>query len=91
MKPDPEKIRRLVEDALAEDGAGDDVTSSYLELVDHTIEASIVAGTPGVVAGIDVTATVFRCADPDIRHDTRVTDGDSMLRPRSGSGKTAER
>lgn len=78
MKPDPEEIRRLAEDALAEDGAGDDVTSSYLELADHTIEASIVAGTPGVVAGIDVVATVFRCADPDIRYDAQVADGDSI-------------
>lgn len=78
MKPDPEEIRRLAEDALVEDGAGDDVTSSYLELADHTIEASIVAGTPGVVAGIDVVATVFRCADPDIRCDAQVADGDSI-------------
>jgi len=78
MKPDAREIRQLVEAALAEDGADNDVTSSYLELEDRPVEASIIAGTQGVLAGVDVAATVFRTIDTEVNFDARVADGDRI-------------
>jgi nicotinate-nucleotide pyrophosphorylase (carboxylating) len=72
---DDEYLRRVVGDALAEDGAGEDVTTGALVSPDLRGSAVIVAKAAGVVAGLSVAAAVFHAADPSLSFQLRVPDG----------------
>lgn len=73
-----EAIRPLIEYALNEDiGTGDITTNSIIpgELITH---ASIMAKSPGVIAGLPVAEYVFRSLNPDIEWNALVEDGDKV-------------
>jgi len=72
---DDEYLRRVVSDALAEDGAGEDVTTDALVPPELRGSAVIVAKEAGVVAGLPVAAAVFHAADPSLSFQIRVLDG----------------
>jgi len=69
-----EYLRRVVSDALAEDGAGEDVTTNALVPPELRGSAVIVAKEAGVVAGLPVAAAVFHAADPSLSFQLRVPD-----------------
>jgi len=72
---DDEYLRRIVSSALAEDGAGDDITTDALVPPDLTGSAVIIAKEAGIVAGLPVAAAVFATADPLLSFQPRVSDG----------------
>lgn len=72
---DENEVRRLVVEALREDGASKDATTSYLEIGAREIAAEVIARAGGVVAGLGVAGLVFREADPGVRYEPRVGDG----------------
>jgi nicotinate-nucleotide pyrophosphorylase (carboxylating) len=72
---DDEYLRRVVGDALAEDGAAEDVTTGALVAPELRGSAVIVAKEAGVVAGLPVAAAVFQAADPSLSFRPRVPDG----------------
>ena len=72
---DDEYLRRVVGDALAEDGAGEDITTDTLVSPELRGSAVIVAKEAGVVAGLPVAAAVFHATDPSLSFQIRVPDG----------------
>jgi len=72
---DDEYLRRVVSDALAEDGAAEDITTDALVPPEMRGSAVIVAKEAGVVAGLPVAAAVFHAADPSLSFQLRVPDG----------------
>jgi len=72
---DDEYLRRVVNDALAEDGVGEDITTDALVPPELRGSAVIVAKEAGVVAGLPVAAAVFHAADPSLSFQIRVPDG----------------
>ena len=72
---DEREVRRIVADALREDAASNDVTTSYLGIGGRTIAASLVARAEGVVAGIDVVRVVFEEAGGGVDFHPKVADG----------------
>lgn len=71
-----EPIVRL---ALAEDlGQAGDVTSDLLLDAGLTIEAQLVARQNGVLAGLGPALLTCRLVDPDLRVETRKSDGDAL-------------
>jgi len=72
---DDEYLRRIVEVALIEDAAGDDITTAALVPPELTGSAVIITKEAGVVAGLPVAVAVFRAADPSLRFQPRVADG----------------
>ncbi|UCG53814.1 MAG: carboxylating nicotinate-nucleotide diphosphorylase [Candidatus Latescibacterota bacterium] len=75
---DHKEIQRLVDEALAEDGAWDDKTSAYLGIGDKGIRAKLQARASGVVAGLDVARVVFEERDPKTSFNAMVSDGDRV-------------
>lgn len=66
-----DNIRR----AIAEDvGAGDETTNSIVP-AEARAEVQIVAKQSGIIAGLEVSQTVFRQFDPQIVFRTRIHDG----------------
>lgn len=92
-------VDELVAAALAEDVGSGDVTSMFFVPEDETATARIFAKQPGVAAGVDVAASVFRAVDPTmtvrvVRPDgTALNPGDTLLEMegRTRSLLTAER
>jgi nicotinate-nucleotide pyrophosphorylase (carboxylating) len=72
-------IRRALDEDLAEAG---DITSDACIPADSTATGNIVARSSGVVAGLEVAATVFARVDEAVGFDARCADGD---RVQSGS------
>ena len=72
---DDEYLRRVVSDALAEDGAGNDITTEALIPPDLRGSAVVVAKEAGVVAGLPVAAAVFHTTDPSLSFQPRVSEG----------------
>jgi nicotinate-nucleotide pyrophosphorylase (carboxylating) len=81
---DPVAVRRIVENALAEDVGTGDVTSIATIPAGQTGTAELVARADGVVAGLAVAAAVFEVAgEPGARppaFELRVPDGASVAR-----------
>jgi nicotinate-nucleotide pyrophosphorylase (carboxylating) len=71
----PAQLRRLAEEALAEDLAWGDITSDYLIPADLPARADFMARVPGVVAGLEVSAEVYKAADPSLKFEKYVQDG----------------
>lgn len=76
----PAEIERVVRLALEEDLGWGDVTTD--SLVDPGLRASgrIVAREPGVLAGLDVAAEVFRQVDPAVEIRRHKADGERLVR-----------
>jgi len=73
---DPERVRRIVRQALEEDVGARDVTTEAT--VDAKARASgvFVAKQALLVAGLDVALEVFNAVDPEIAWETRAREGD---------------
>jgi nicotinate-nucleotide pyrophosphorylase (carboxylating) len=99
MKPDPEEIDRLVEEALAEDVGDGDATTLALVPKNATASAVLRAREPLVVAGLALAEAAFRQQSSTLKVELPVRDGqrlkvgDGLLKI-SGSARailTAER
>jgi len=69
------KIKELIDSALAEDMAFDDVTTKALVPEDLEAKASIVVKGDGVLAGGKVAETVFLHVDPSLQVAVLIQDG----------------
>lgn len=65
----------LVRAALSEDIGPGDITTTLCIPADATATATLLAKSPGVVAGLDVAALAFRLLDPEARWQPRLEDG----------------
>jgi nicotinate-nucleotide pyrophosphorylase (carboxylating) len=74
------QVQALVDSALAEDMAFDDVTTKALVPDDLEGKASIVVKEDGVLAGGEVARTVFLHVDPSLRVAALVKDGEIVKR-----------
>ena len=72
------EIQALVDRALEEDLAGNDVTTRALIPLALTGRAVVMAREPGILAGVDVAAAVFRRVDPGLCADALEADGSEL-------------
>ena len=72
-----QEIHDLIQRALAEDEAPADVTTALLP-PDLTGEATLVAKSAGVLAGVEVALEVFRLVDPSLESRALTGDGASI-------------
>ena len=75
-----QKIEELVDHALAEDWAWGDVTTQALIPAEAEGQASFIAKSAGVVAGIEVVHLVFARVDPALKFRALLHDGDKLQR-----------
>lgn len=68
-------VRRALDEDLGEAG---DLTSEACITADSTSVAEIGVRRPGVVAGLEVGATVFRTVDPEVTVELAAADGDRV-------------
>ncbi|HEY5625282.1 MAG TPA: carboxylating nicotinate-nucleotide diphosphorylase [Dehalococcoidia bacterium] len=71
-------VDRLVGEALAEDRASDDATTSALLPPGQRGRGTIVAKAPGVIAGLAFARSSFHQMDPAVDWQPSRTDGDSV-------------
>ncbi len=71
-------LRRLAEDALAEDRAQEDVTTAALVPGEQSGRAVIIAKAEGVLAGLPIARAVFLAADPSLAWQPHKEDGDPV-------------
>ena len=69
------EIQALVDRALEEDLAGNDVTTRALIPLALTGRAVVMTREPGILAGVDVAAAVFQRVDPSLSADAPERDG----------------
>lgn len=79
----PREALALIEAALAEDVGAGDFTTLWTVPAERRAEAEIVAKAPGVIAGSEVAAEVFRRVDPALRVEVVRGDG-AAVRPGDG-------
>ena len=72
------EVEALIDRALEEDLAGNDVTTRALVPDELTGRAVVMGREPGILAGVDVAAAVFRRVDPGLRAEPLWRDGSSM-------------
>jgi nicotinate-nucleotide pyrophosphorylase (carboxylating) len=72
---DKKEVRQIIELALAEDHAEDDITSRLVIPENLACSASLEVKARGVLAGIDVFESVFRMVDSNLVIDVRMEDG----------------
>ena len=77
--PDTDWTRALVRQSLAEDIGSGDATTMITTGSDQTIEASIVARQPGVVAGLPLGEIIFDQLDSTVKMEKLVEDGQHLL------------
>jgi len=75
---DPAVLRRLAEEALREDRAGDDITTAALVPTEQRGRAIIIAKAEGVLAGLPVAEAVFAAVDPSPAWAAERQDGDRL-------------
>lgn len=75
LEIDWQQVEEIVDRALAEDSAWDDVTTQAIVPYELTGKASIVAKANGVLAGIEVAGIVFRRVDSSVRFDITSAEG----------------
>jgi nicotinate-nucleotide pyrophosphorylase (carboxylating) len=84
-------VQRQVQSWLAEDGASNDVTTNWCVDAHRSVSATIIAKSPGVVAGLAVGGCIFRELEPDAEvtplceDGARVTPGQELLRITAGA------
>ena len=76
--PPPSSAFALIDAALAEDVGPGDFTTLWTVPAERRAEARIVAKAPGVVAGSEVAAEVFRRVDPSLEIDVVAADGTAV-------------
>lgn len=72
----PPFVADLINRALVEDGAWDDITTALFVPPDLRAVARIVVRCEGVVSGLDVMALVFKTVDQEIQFDALAQNGD---------------
>jgi len=77
---DPDLVRRLVRDALIEDGAFNDVTTLSTVPPDQRGRGVFLAKDSGVLAGLPLVEAAFAALDASIRLDPLLTDGAKLER-----------
>jgi nicotinate-nucleotide pyrophosphorylase (carboxylating) len=75
VPPEADIVRRVVEAALEEDGARDDVTTRALVPPDQRGSATLLVKADGVLCGLPVVAATFAALDPSIRVEACVAEG----------------
>jgi nicotinate-nucleotide pyrophosphorylase (carboxylating) len=75
---DEAELRRLAENALAEDRAYQDVTTAALVPQDQSGRGVIIAKAEGVLAGLPVARAVFAAADASLAWRGHKEDGDPV-------------
>ncbi|MDP6666501.1 MAG: carboxylating nicotinate-nucleotide diphosphorylase [Dehalococcoidia bacterium] len=78
MLPNPGELDAIIDRALAEDSVGADVTTAALIPPHLEARAALVPKEPGVLAGLEVAAAVFRRVDPDLSFVQHLLDGDRV-------------
>ena len=73
--PDPSAVRRVVEAALAEDRARQDVTTRITVAPAQRGRGTFLAKQQGMVCGLDVVRETFAQMSPDLALDVRAPDG----------------
>ena len=71
-------VLNLIDSALTEDVSMGDPTTDILIDENLSGRADITAREPGVLAGVDVAAAVFRRLDPSLEFETVTEDGSSV-------------
>jgi len=74
-KKNEKAIKRLVQQALAEDKAAFDVTTKSLFAPGDVVSGVIIAKNDGIVAGLDIAALVFKTFDKKVKAAIAVKDG----------------
>ena len=77
---DPERVGRIVRQALEEDVGARDVTTEATVAAEARATGIFLAKQSFVVAGLDVALEVFRAVDPQIAWETRAREGDRFER-----------
>lgn len=75
---DPAAFRGLLERALAEDRAAEDVTTAALVTPDRRAVADLVAKAPGVICGLPLVGAVFTLLEEGARTEAFCRDGDAV-------------
>ena len=75
MDISPAEIDEVVQRALIEDRAADDITTGTLVHSDLHGKAVIIAKADGVLAGVEVAESVFRAVDGSLQFEAVLTDG----------------
>jgi nicotinate-nucleotide pyrophosphorylase (carboxylating) len=75
---DEAHLRRLAENALAEDRAREDVTTAALVPDDQRGSGIIIAKAEGILAGLPIARAVFLTADSSLAWQPHGEDGDSV-------------
>jgi nicotinate-nucleotide pyrophosphorylase (carboxylating) len=68
-------FRDVVQSALNEDGAANDLTTRQLVSADASAAAALNFRSPGVIAGLPIAALAFTLVDPAVRCDLLAQDG----------------
>jgi nicotinate-nucleotide pyrophosphorylase (carboxylating) len=78
MQPNPDEVRRIILNALAEDIGHGDVTSN--STIPESLETTLqfIPREPLVVAGIEVIGSVFETLDSQVDYQPRVLDGQAI-------------
>jgi len=79
----PAPVLQLIEAALVEDVGSGDVTSFYFVPESTQACARIVAREPGIVAGVEVAAAVFKAVDSSLRVTIERPDGTAFVKGES--------
>mgnify|MGYP000013080925 CR=1 FL=1 len=74
----PPSVHRLIELALEEDLGRGDVTSEALIPPDQEAVGEVLVKARGVIAGLEVTAAVFRAVDPTLAWEALARDGEAV-------------
>ena len=77
---DREIVRRAVREALAEDRAGQDVTTLAVVPPDQQGEGAFLLKQDGVLCGLDLVREVFAQLSPDLALDVLAPDGSAVER-----------
>lgn len=75
---DPETVRRVIDDALAEDVGPGDITSLSVIPPELRFRGVLAAREPMVVAGLPIAGEVFRTVLPEAVWTPKVGDGDKI-------------
>jgi nicotinate-nucleotide pyrophosphorylase (carboxylating) len=75
---DVESCLPLIDRALAEDGAAQDLTVAAVVPAGRRATADVVAKAPGVIAGLPLAEPTFRRLDPAARVTLHAEDGDDV-------------
>lgn len=73
--PDPDAVRRVVQAALAEDRARQDVTTRITVAPGQRGRGTFLAKQHGVVCGLDVVRATFAELSPELALDVRISEG----------------